>query len=70
MTIGDCRDVSQPKVSVIIKSVTEAISDLAPQYIKFPTPAEEQNKMQEFAQIRAPPGTIGAIDGVCIFYLF
>lgn len=63
---GDCCDVSQSSVSSFVRIVTSAICQLAGNYIKFPSPAEEQDVMQQFAQISVMPGVIGCVGGTHI----
>ncbi|XP_050704623.1 putative nuclease HARBI1 isoform X1 [Eriocheir sinensis] len=66
LDMGDCCDMSQPSVSTCVKTVTSAICQLAVDYIKFPSPAEEQDAMQQFAQISVMPGVIGCVGGIHI----
>ena len=58
--------MSQQSVSVCVKNVTGAICQLVADYIKFPTPAEENNVMRLFEEVAGMPGIIGCIDGVLI----
>ncbi|XP_050704110.1 putative nuclease HARBI1 [Eriocheir sinensis] len=66
LDMGDCCDMSLPSVSTCVKTVTSAICQLAGDYIKFPSPAEEQDVMRQFAEVAAMPGVIGCVDGVHI----
>lgn len=63
---GDCCDVSQSSVSSLVRTVTSAVCQLAGNYIKFPSPPEEQDVMQQFAQISVMPGVIGCVGGTHI----
>lgn len=62
ISVGDCYDVSQAKVSVCLKAVARAIAGLCPQYIRFPDANDLRRKMQDFQGIARMPGVIGAID--------
>ncbi|XP_045112504.1 putative nuclease HARBI1 [Portunus trituberculatus] len=55
LTQGDCTDMSQP-------SVCTATASLAPEYIQFPSPATEEEVMQQFSNIAGMPGVIGCVD--------
>lgn len=66
LDMGDCCDMSQPCVSVCVKNVTRAICQLAREFIKFPSPAEEQEVMRNFGMIADMPGVVGCVDGVYI----
>lgn len=66
LDMRDCCDMSQPSVSTCVKTVTSAICQLAGDYIKFPSPAEEQDVMPQFAEVAAMPRVIGCVDGVHI----
>ena len=56
--------MSQQAVSVCVKNVTHALCQLVADYIKFPTPAEENDMMRLFEEVSGMPGLIGCIDGV------
>lgn len=44
----DClHPVSQPTVSIVLNRVTEALCDLSPRYITFPSTREERSIVQE-----------------------
>lgn len=63
---GECIDMSQSSVSNFIRTVTSAICQLAGDYIKFPSPAEEQEVMRQFAEAAGMPEVIGCVGGVHI----
>lgn len=63
LSMGDCNDMSQPTASKCICKVSAAIAELAPDFIKFPEPEEEEKIMQQFSSIAGMPGVIGCIDG-------
>ncbi len=63
LSIADCSDVSQPSVSKYVSLVSRAIASLAPEVIKFPQPADEEQAMEKFGLIGGMPGAIGCIDG-------
>ena len=54
--------MSQQAVSVCVKNVTHALCQLVADYIKFPTPAEENDMMRLFEEVAGMPGLIGCID--------
>lgn len=59
--------VSQATTCRIVKSVTDALCELAPQIIKFPRTAEEQARVKQgFYRIGSFPQVLGAIDGTHI----
>lgn len=66
LTLGDCTDMSQPSVCICLRHVSAAIARLAPEYIKFPDPANENDIMQQFTRIAGMPGVIGCVDGTHI----
>ncbi|KAG0717769.1 putative nuclease HARBI1 [Chionoecetes opilio] len=66
LTLADTADLSQPSVSRCLKTVVHAIAEVAPRYIRFPTPAEEAGVMQAFSTIAGMPGYIGCLDGTLI----
>ncbi|KAG0727918.1 putative nuclease HARBI1 [Chionoecetes opilio] len=66
LTLADTADMSQPSVSRCLKTVVHAIAEVAPRYIRFPTPAEEAGVMQAFSTIAGMPGCIGCLDGTLI----
>lgn len=58
--------MSQQSVSACVKNVIHSICQLVADYIKFPTPAEENDIMRLFEEVAGMPGLIGCIDGVLI----
>ena len=66
LTLADTADMSQASVSRCIRRVVHAIAEVAPRYIRFPTPEEESAVMQAFFTIAGMPGCIGCVDGSLI----
>ncbi|XP_064109980.1 putative nuclease HARBI1 [Macrobrachium nipponense] len=66
LTLGDCSDMAQSSVSRCLKDVCAAVATLAQEFIKFPTPQDENKMMMEFSQIAGMPGVIGCVDGTHI----
>ncbi|KAK3866822.1 hypothetical protein Pcinc_027669 [Petrolisthes cinctipes] len=66
LTTADTAEMSQTSASRCIVRVTSALAEIAPLYIKFPEPSEEEAVMKEFSQIAGMPGCIGCIDGILI----
>ncbi|KAG0726532.1 putative nuclease HARBI1 [Chionoecetes opilio] len=66
LTLADTADMSQASVSRCLKMVVHAIAEVAPRYIRFPTPAEESGVLQAFSTITGMPGYIGCVDGTLI----
>lgn len=66
LTVADCSYISQPSVSICVQNVTYAICQLSAEYIKFPSPAEEDDMMRKFQEVTRMPGVIGCIDGSLI----
>ena len=58
--------ISQPTVSRIVKMIACRIAELAPRYIRFPEPQEEEQLMRQFHELAQFPGVIGCIDGTHI----
>ncbi|XP_069992780.1 putative nuclease HARBI1 [Penaeus vannamei] len=63
LSVADCTDVAQPSVCKYLRIVAKANADLAPEFISFPEPEQEQGTMNEFFSIARIPGVIGCIDG-------
>ncbi|XP_069981503.1 putative nuclease HARBI1 [Penaeus vannamei] len=63
LSVADCTDMAQPSVCKYLRIVAKAIADLAPGFIGFPAPEQEQTTMNEFFSIARMPGVIGCIDG-------
>ncbi|ROT66023.1 putative nuclease HARBI1 [Penaeus vannamei] len=63
LSVADCTDVAQPSVCKYLRIVAKAIADLAPEFISFPAPEQEQGTMNEFFNIARMPGVIGGTDG-------
>lgn len=64
-TSGDYTDMSQSSASNCVKNVAAAIAQLAPEYIKFPDPAKEDELMNQFVTRHGGmSGVIGCIDGM------
>lgn len=63
-TSGDYTDMSQSSASNCVRNVAAAIAQLAPEYIKFPEPSEEEGLMRQFARHGGMPGVIGCVDGM------
>nr|XP_027220134.1 putative nuclease HARBI1 [Penaeus vannamei] len=43
LSVADCTDVAQPSVCKYLRIVAKAIADLAPEFISFPEPEQEQD---------------------------
>nr|XP_027233032.1 putative nuclease HARBI1 [Penaeus vannamei] len=63
LSLANCTDVAQPRVCKYLRIVAKAIADLAPEFISFPEPEQEQGTMNEFFSIARIPGVIGCTDG-------
>lgn len=60
--IGDCYDISQQLVSVVLARVARAIAGLARHHIKVPAGNSLNKVMQDFYSIAGMPGVIGCVD--------
>lgn len=63
---GDLAGFHQSTISRVLTRVINAIADLRPQYIKFPTAEEIPQIKRRFYEYRGIPGVIGAVDGTHI----
>ncbi|KAG0717196.1 putative nuclease HARBI1 [Chionoecetes opilio] len=63
--MADCNEMSQQSVSHYVKNVTYAICQVAAEFIKFPSPAEN-TLMRDFEEVAVMPGIIGCVDGTLI----
>lgn len=63
VTIGDCYDISQTRVSQCLKNVSRAIASLEARYINFPQARDINETIEGFYRIAGMPGVIGCVDG-------
>lgn len=62
VSVGDCYNVSQTRVSQCLSVVSRAIASRSRHYIKFPVGNDIHTTIQQFYDLRQMPGVIGAVD--------
>ncbi|KAK3875392.1 hypothetical protein Pcinc_012238 [Petrolisthes cinctipes] len=66
LSVADCADMAVSPVCRCVGRISQLIAYLAPDYIKFPTPAEGHRLAQEYFSVAGIPGVTGCIDGTRI----
>ena len=64
--LGDRFGVGRSTVYRSVKSVCQALTSLASDFIQWPSAAQQQDVRGGFAEVRGFPGVIGAVDGTHI----